>query len=143
MKNAFFESPEFFDVDGLVHTAWTECYWSFVRESFAEVARCSLEVAAGQRFQHHAPSPTSLVVQHFLAEKIIPVITQPPYCPDHAPSDFWLVPTPKMDLKKTSDRMLRPNSEDSKRSLLPVLSTLAGLMEQLCLFAKGSFFEGD
>jgi hypothetical protein len=35
-----------------------------------------------------APSHTSLVVQQFLAEKSIPVITQPPCSPDLAPSDF-------------------------------------------------------
>ena len=28
-------------------------------------------------------------------------ITQPPYSPDLAPSDFWLFPTLKMDLKGT------------------------------------------
>ncbi|PNF22841.1 hypothetical protein B7P43_G02159 [Cryptotermes secundus] len=44
----------------------------------------------GQWFLHHgnAPSHTSLVVQQFLAEKNIPVITQPPYSPDLAPIDF-------------------------------------------------------
>jgi hypothetical protein len=31
----------------------------------------------------------------------IPVITQPPYCPDFAPSDFWLFPILKMGLKGT------------------------------------------
>jgi hypothetical protein len=30
------------------------------------------------RYHHNAPSHTSLVVQQFLAEKNIPVITQPP-----------------------------------------------------------------
>jgi hypothetical protein len=46
-------------------------------------------------FLHHdnAPSHTSLVLQQFLAEKTIPVITQPPHSPDLAPSDFWLFPT--------------------------------------------------
>ena len=57
----------------------------------------------GEWFLHHnnAPSHTSLVVQQFLADKSIPVITQPPYSPDLAPSDFWLFPTLKMDLKGT------------------------------------------
>jgi len=50
---------------------------------------------------HNAPSHTSLVVQQFLAEKSIPVITQPPYSPHLAPSDFWLFPTLKMGLKGT------------------------------------------
>ena len=48
-----------------------------------------------------APSHISLVAQQFLAEKSIPVVTQPPYSPDLAPSDFWLFPTPKMGLKGT------------------------------------------
>ena len=54
-------------------------------------------------FLHHdnASSHTSLVVQQFLAEKSIPVITQPPYSPDLAPSDFRLFSTLKMGLKGT------------------------------------------
>jgi len=57
----------------------------------------------GEWFLHHdnAPSSTSLVVLQLLAEKSIPVITQPPYSPDLAPSDFWLFPTLKMGLKGT------------------------------------------
>jgi hypothetical protein len=88
-----------------VPTALTECYWSFLGASFAGVVPCSSEEAArlGQWFLHHdnAPSHTSLVLQKFLAEKNIPVITQPPYTPDLAPSDFWLFPTLKMGLKGT------------------------------------------
>jgi hypothetical protein len=33
--------------------------------------------------------------------------------------------------------------EDSKRSLPPVLPTMTGLMEQECVRAQGSYFEGD
>jgi hypothetical protein len=46
----------------------------------------------GQWFLHHdnAPSHTFPSVQKFLAEENIFVITQPPYCPDFASSDFWL-----------------------------------------------------
>jgi len=46
-----------------------------------------------------APSHTLLVVQQFLAEKSVPVITLPPYSPDLAPSDLWLFPSQKMGLK--------------------------------------------
>jgi histone-lysine N-methyltransferase SETMAR len=44
----------------------------------------------GEWFLHHdnALSHTSLVVQQLLSEKNIPVITQPPFSPDLAPSDF-------------------------------------------------------
>jgi hypothetical protein len=45
-----------------------------------------------QRFLHDddAPSNTSLIVQQLLAQKNIPVITQPPRPPDLAPGDNWL-----------------------------------------------------
>jgi hypothetical protein len=49
----------------------------------------------------HALSRTLLVVQQFLAEKSIPVITQSPYSSDLALSDFWLFPTLKMGIKGT------------------------------------------
>ena len=57
----------------------------------------------GEWFLHHdnAPSHTSLDVQQFFTEKSIPVITQPLYSQDLAPSDFWLFPTLKMGLKGT------------------------------------------
>jgi transposase len=57
----------------------------------------------GQWLLHHynAPSHTSLVVQQFLTEENIGVITQPPYSQDLAPSEFWLSPTLKMGLKGT------------------------------------------
>jgi hypothetical protein len=95
----------------------------------------------GEWFLHHdnAPSHTSLVVQQFLAEKSIPVITQPPYSPDLAPSDFWLFPTLKMGLKVTRFATMEDiecdgrTAEDSKRSLPPVLPTLFGSMEQVCV----------
>jgi len=66
----------------------------------------------GECLLHHdnASSHTSLVVQQFLAEKSIPVITQTPYSPDYAPSDFWQFPTLKIDLKGTRF----PTMEDIK-----------------------------
>ena len=92
---------------------------------------------------------TLLVVQQCLAEKSIPVITQPPYSPDLAPSDFWLFPTLKMGLKGTRFAAVEDIecdgliAEDSKRSLPPVLPTMEGSMEQVCVCAQGGHFEGD
>jgi transposase len=56
-----------------------------------------------QWFLHHdnAPSHTSLAVQQFVTEENIPVVTQPTYSPDLAPSDFWLFPTLKIGLMGT------------------------------------------
>jgi hypothetical protein len=53
-----------------------------------------------------APSHTSLVVQQFLAEKNILVITQPSYSPDLAPSDSCLFLNLKMVLKGTELRKI-------------------------------------
>jgi hypothetical protein len=55
----------------------------------------------GEWFLYHnnTLSHTSLVVQQFIAEKSIPVITQPPYSLDLALNDFWLFRTLKMGLK--------------------------------------------
>jgi transposase len=57
---------------------------------------------AGTVVLHHdnAPSHTALVVQQFLAEKNIPVITQPQFSPDLAPHEFWLMPTLKIGLRR-------------------------------------------
>ena len=78
-------------------------------------------------------------MQQFLAEKSTPVITQPPYSPDLAPSDFWLFPILKMGLKGTRFETMEDiecDSEDPKRSLPPVLPTTAGSMEQVCVRAR-------
>jgi hypothetical protein len=48
-----------------------------------------------------AQGQISLVVQQFLAQKSFPVISQPTYTSDLAPSDLWLFPTLKMSLKGT------------------------------------------
>jgi hypothetical protein len=94
-----------------------------------------------------APSHTSLVVQQFLAEKSIPVINHPPYSPDLAPNDFWLFPTLKTGLKGTRFATMEDiecddrTPRDSKRSLPPVLPTMAGSVEQVCVCVQRSYFE--
>jgi transposase len=67
------------------------------------VRRKRREKQQGQWFLHldSAPIHASHVVQQFLEEINIPVITQPPYSPDLAPSDFWLFLTLKIGLKRT------------------------------------------
>jgi histone-lysine N-methyltransferase SETMAR len=101
---------QFFDIDGLVHREFVprgqtvaSHFCVQVLQRFRDaVRRKQLNKGQGQRFLHHdnTPSHTSLVVQQFLAEKNIPVITELPNSPDLAPSDFWLFPTPKIGLKR-------------------------------------------
>ena len=99
----------FFDIDGVVHhefvlpghTLDVHFYVQVLQSLHDAVWRKWHAKWQGEWFLHHnnAPSHTLLVVQQFLAEESIPVITQPPYSKDLAPSDFWLFPTLKMGLK--------------------------------------------
>jgi len=81
----------------------------------------------------------SFVVQQFLAEKSTPVVTQPPYSPDFAPSDFWLFLEngPQGDAFRNHERYRMEcngrTPEDSKISLPPVVPTMARSMEQVCV----------
>ena len=86
----------------LIYTS-TFVYCVYINIRGTAVRRKRRDKWQGEWFLHHdnAPSHTSLVVQQFLAEKSIPVITQPPYSTDLAPSDFWLFPTLKMGLEGT------------------------------------------
>ncbi|PNF40154.1 hypothetical protein B7P43_G09760 [Cryptotermes secundus] len=62
----------------------------------------------------------------------IPVITQPPYSPDLAPSDFWLFPTLTMDLKGTRFATREDIKSNATAEPSTAVSTTAGSMEQVC-----------
>jgi hypothetical protein len=47
----------------------------------------------------HPSSPSSHLIQSFLAKHIIPQVCRAPYSPDMAPCDFWLFPRLKTPLK--------------------------------------------
>jgi len=96
-----------------------------------------------------APSHLSLVVQQFLAEKSIPVITQPPYCLDLPLSDFWLLPTIKMGLKETrfttmeDNRMRQPNSRRFQKKPCASASNNGIIDGAKCVRAQGSYYKAD
>jgi hypothetical protein len=108
-------------------TSRTECYWPVLRASFAEVGATQFrgsDVTSGRDSGFCITiTHTSLVVQQFLAEKNIHVITQPPYSPD----DFWLFPALKMGLKGTCFSTM----EDIKSFL-----TMVGSIDQVCVCAR-------
>ena len=95
-----------------------------------------------------APSHTSLVVQQFLAEKIILVITQPPYSPDLAPSDFWLLYTLKMGLRGRVSQPWKTSNATTELRKIPK-ETFRRCFQQWqdrwskCVCAQVSYFEGD
>jgi len=51
---------------------------------------------------HHdnAPSHTSLLIRSYLAKSQTSVVPHPPYSPDLAPADFFLLPKLKTTLKR-------------------------------------------
>jgi hypothetical protein len=150
--------PEFFDMDSLVYheiippgQSVTGYFYVQVLQRLRDAVRRKRHYKCqGQWFLHHdnALSHTSLVVQQFLAEKNIPVNTQPLYSLDLTLIDFWLFPTLKMVLKEgmfhyhgghqiESDGQ---TTEDSKRSLSADASNngrIDGAGEQ------GSYFGDD
>jgi hypothetical protein len=79
-----------------------------------------------QRFEHEtcqcddALRHTSLVVQQILAEKSIPVITQPMYSPDLTVSDFWLFPTVKMGHKRMHLAVMKEIKSNVRAELLKI-----------------------
>jgi hypothetical protein len=84
----------------------------------------------GQWFLQHdtIPSRTS---HQFLADKNIPVITKPPYSTDLAPSDFWLFPTLKMDIKGTCITIMEDVESNAKAKLRKIpKQTLCRCFEQ-------------
>jgi hypothetical protein len=83
---------EFFDIDGLMQNEFVppeqnatgHFYPQDLQRLRDAIRRKRSDKWQGQRFLHldNAASHTSPVVLQFLAEKNIPVITQPPYSPD-------------------------------------------------------------
>jgi len=150
----------FFDIDGVVHhefvppgqTVNGHFYVQVLQRLCDAVRRKRHDKWQGEWFLHHynASSHTSPVVQQFLNEKSIPVITQPPHTPDIAPSDFWLFPTLKMGLKGK----LFATMEDIKSNAMAELQRIPKeafhrcfqqWQDRLskCVCAQGSYFEGD
>ena len=150
----------FFDIDGVVHhefvppgqTVNSHSYVQVLQRLRDAVRRKRRDKWQGEGLLHHdnAPSHTLFVVQQFLAEKSIPVITQSSYSPDFAPSDFWLFPTLKMSLKGTRFATM----EDIKSNVTAELRRIPKeafhrcFQQWLdrwskCVCAQGSYFEGD
>jgi hypothetical protein len=89
-------------------------------------------------------------VKQFLAEKSIPVVTQPLYSPDLALSDFWLFPTLKMGLKGTrfatmediNSNVMAGLQKIPKEAFCQCFQQWQGRRSK-CVCVQGSYFEGD
>ena len=70
----------------------------------------------------------------------INTVHHPTYCPDLAPSDFWLFPKPRGNCYETI--------EEKKEAVTKVIDTLTKedfheVFQTLCTAAGGDYFEGD
>ena len=103
-------------------------------------------------FLHHdnAPVHTSLSVQQFLAKNNMMVIPHPPYSPNLAPCDFFLLPRMKGQMK--GERFA--NVSKVKKKTLEVFKNISTEEFQKCfqqwekswykyIKSKGEYFEGD
>jgi len=93
---------------------------------------------------------TCRTVSSELHRASIPIITQPPYSPDLAPSDFLLFPTLKMCLKGTRFATMEGIKWNATAELRKIPKEAFcrcfqqwqdGRSKYVC--AQGSYFEGD
>ena len=96
--------------------------------------------------QDNTPVHNSILVTDYLTKMGIKIVPQPPYSPDLAPGDFWLLPT----LRGCRYEM----TEEMKEAVTKVIDSLTqvdfhGALQKLleqynkCIAAGGDYFEGD
>ena len=69
----------------------------------------------------NAPAQASMLVREFLAQNKTVITPQPPYSPDLAPSDFFLFPKLKTQIKEKRFATIEKIKEKSKQELLAIL----------------------
>ena len=100
----------FFDCEGVVHYEFSPRSQTINREYYVEVLKRLRHAvrrkrprfwSSGDWLLHHdnAPAHSPNLVQQFLVKHKIVQLRQPPYSPDIAPCDFWMLPKLKMALK--------------------------------------------
>jgi len=101
----------FFDIDGLVHHEFVPTGQTVNKEFYKTVLQRLCNAVRRHRPEkwhssnwilHHdnAPARRAVTTNEFLVKHNIPLLPQPPYSPDLAPYDFFLLP----QLKKASQR---------------------------------------
>jgi len=100
----------FFDMRGIVHhefapegqTVNAEFYCNVLRRMREDIRRKRTELWREGNWllrDDNAPSHRALVTREFLAHNSIITLPHPPYSPDLAPSDFFLFPKMKLQLR--------------------------------------------
>ena len=99
---------------------------------------------------NNTPSYSSLIVTEFLAKHETKVIAQPPYSPDLAPCDFFLLPKLKYPLRGTRHQSIEAMKRNSLKELkaIPAEAYKKCMGNWInrwhaCIGSKGAYFEGD
>ena len=100
----------FFDNTGMIYMHWVPTGQTVNKEYYVEVFRefrkrcCRKRPALFKSGQWHfnqdtAPVHNPILVTDHLTKMGIKTVSQPPYCPDLTPCDFWLFPKLKENLR--------------------------------------------
>ena len=117
----------FFDNTGMIYMHWVPTRQTVNKEYYVEVLRESRKRFLGKRpalfksgqwhfHQDNAPVHNSILVTDYLTKVGIKTVPQPPYRPDLAPCDFWLVSKLRGCHYKTI--------EELKETVMKVIDTL-------------------
>jgi len=101
---------------------------------------------------HHdnAPPQASLLIREFLAKQETIVMPKPPYSPDLAPADFFLLPKLKSTLKGRRFQKVEEIKENSLQDLGAIpQNTFQDAFQnwkkswERCINSRGEYFERD
>ena len=151
----------FFDSTGVIYMHWVPTGHTVNKEYYVEVLkefqkrfrrkRPALFKSGQWHFhQDNAPVHNSILVTDYLTKMGINTVPHPPYSPDLAPCDFWLIPKLKEKLRGCRYETI----EETKESVTRVIDMLTeedfhGAFQKLlkrynkCIEAGGDYFEGD
>ncbi|UYV79546.1 hypothetical protein LAZ67_17003073 [Cordylochernes scorpioides] len=149
------------DEAGVVHHEFLPQGRTVNKEYYLQVMRNFREAIRQKRLDlwknknwllHHdnAPAHTSLLVRDFLAKNNTLMMPQPPYSPDLAPCDFFLIPKLKRPMKgrryATLDEIKTASKEELKKILkndfLKCFEDWKNRWHK-CIISHGDYFEGD
>ena len=151
----------FFDIEGLVHHEFVPTGQTVNKEFYETVLQCLCDAVCRHRpekwcsgnwilHRDNAPAHRAVTTNEFLAKHNILSLPQPPYSPDLATCDFFLLP----QLKKTMKGHQFHDIEDIQANAMRQLRAITKSDYQRCFHqwqerwnkciqAQGHYFEGD
>ena len=147
----------FFDCTDMIYMHWVPTGQTVNKEYYVEVLRefrkrfrrkrpALFKSAQWHFHQDNAPVHNSILVTDYLTKIGIKTVTHPPYSPDLAPCDIYLIPKLKGCRYETIEEM--------KEAVTKVIDTLTqedfhGAFQKLlersnkCIAAGGDYYEGE